>query len=169
MPRELRPGDEPALDEEFPNLTVLSRSPENAEVATRSDLDGLLTPAGTHYIRNHYPTPETDAEGWTVSLTGLVEGSGETGADADGPAVGIEELREDYPTESVVHTMECSGNGRTFFEPDAEGHSSWSTVCGSTTGRIPRNWTAWRPRIHTSRWRPTSRATPTSSTNSPNR
>lgn len=27
MPRELRPGDEPPLDEEFPRLEVLSRSP----------------------------------------------------------------------------------------------------------------------------------------------
>lgn len=22
-----------------------------------------MTPAGTHYVRNHYPTPETDAKG----------------------------------------------------------------------------------------------------------
>ncbi|ADJ16244.1 sulfite oxidase [Halalkalicoccus jeotgali] len=131
MPRELRPGGEPPLDEEFPNLAVLSKSPENAEVASRSDLDGLLTPAGTHYIRNHYPTPETDAAGWEISLTGLVDGSGETGPDAEGPTVGFEELREDYPTESVVHTMECSGNGRASFEPDAEGHQ-WTDGAVST-------------------------------------
>ena len=37
----------------------------------------------------------------------------------------MDELRCDYPTESVVHTMECSGNGRTYFEPDAEG-DQWS-------------------------------------------
>lgn len=122
MPRELRPGGEPPLDEELPSLRVLSKSPENAEVASRSELDGLLTPAGTHYVRNHYPTPETDAEGWTISLTGLVDGSDGTGPDAGGPAVGMDELREEYPAESVVHTMECAGNGRAFFEPDAEGH-----------------------------------------------
>ncbi|MDL5361970.1 sulfite oxidase [Halalkalicoccus sp. NIPERK01] len=131
MPREHRPGGEPPLDEEFPSLKVLSKSPENAEIASRSDLDGLLTPAGTHYIRNHYPTPETDAEGWTVSLTGRLDGSGERGPDADGPAVGMDELREEYPTESVVHTMECSGNGRAFFEPDAEGHQ-WTDGAVST-------------------------------------
>ncbi|WP_336362735.1 sulfite oxidase [Halalkalicoccus salilacus] len=131
MPREHRPGGQPPLDEEFPRLTVLSKSPENAEVASRSDLDGLLTPAGTHYIRNHYPTPEIDAEGWTISLTGLVDGSEGTGPDADGPVVGMDELREDYPAESVVHTMECSGNGRAFFEPDAEGHQ-WTDGAVST-------------------------------------
>lgn len=131
MPRERRPGDEPPLDEEFPSLRVLSASPENAEVASRSDLDGLLTPARTHYIRNHYPTPETEAEGWTISLTGLLDGSGETGPNADGPVVEMDELREDYPTESVVHTMECSGNGRAFFEPDAEGHQ-WTDGAVST-------------------------------------
>lgn len=90
-----------------------------------------MTPEGTHYVRNHYPTPETDAEEWTVSLTGLIAESGETGPDADGPAVGMDELREDYPAESVVHTMECSGNGRTFFEPDAEGHQ-WTDGAVST-------------------------------------
>lgn len=90
-----------------------------------------MTPEGTHYVRNHYPTPETDAEEWTVSLTGLIAESGETGPDADGPAVGMDELREDYPAESVVHTMECSGNGRAFFEPDAEGHQ-WTDGAVST-------------------------------------
>ncbi|MCL7418338.1 MAG: sulfite oxidase [Halalkalicoccus sp.] len=131
MPREFRPGDEPPLDEEFPSLRVLSKSPENAEVASRSDLDGLLTPTGTHYVRNHYPTPEIEAEGWTISLTGLLKGSGETGPDAEGPVVEMDELREGYPTESVVHTMECSGNGRAFFEPDAEGHQ-WTDGAVST-------------------------------------
>ncbi len=120
MPREHRPDEDPPLAEEYPALTVQSSSPENAEVASRSTLDQLLTPVGAHYIRNHYPTPETDAEEWTISLTGLI-GDGEN-EEGDGPAVGMAELREAYPTESVVHTMECSGNGRAFFEPDADGH-----------------------------------------------
>ncbi|MEM4780764.1 MAG: sulfite oxidase [Halalkalicoccus sp.] len=131
MPRELRPGGEPALGEEIPSLRVLSASPENAEVASRSDLESLLTPTDTHYVRNHYPTPETDAEGWEIALTGLIEGSGERGPDADGPTVALAKLRTEYPTESVVHTMECSGNGRAFFEPDAEGHQ-WTDGAVST-------------------------------------
>lgn len=121
MPRQHRPDEDPPLAEEYPTLTVRSSSPENAEVASRSALDKLLTPVGEHYIRNHYPTPAIDAEEWTISLTGL-DSDGENEGESDGPAVDMAELREEYPTESVVHTMECSGNGRAFFEPDADGY-----------------------------------------------
>jgi DMSO/TMAO reductase YedYZ molybdopterin-dependent catalytic subunit len=106
-----RLADEETFEERFPNLRPLTTEPENAEMATRAS-DHLLTTRASHYVRSHYPVPEIDAEGWTVSLTGVTE-------ETD---LSMRSLREEYPTESVAHTMECSGNGRSAFEPDAEGH-----------------------------------------------
>ena len=100
------------LDEKHPGLEVLSAEPENAQTDSRANLASYLTPREQHYIRNHYRTPAIDAAEWRVSLTGLVE------EQAD---LSIDELEHDFPTESVIHTMECSGNGRAYFEPDAEG------------------------------------------------
>ena len=108
--------------ERYPGLQVLSSDPENAEIASRSDLQRLLTPKEDHYVRNHHPTPRLDESDWTVSLTGMVTETAE---------LSMDELREDYPTESIPHTMQCSGNGRTFFEPDAGGHQ-WTTGAVAT-------------------------------------
>ena len=100
------------LNEKYPGLEVLSTEPENARTDSRANLASYLTPREQHYIRNHYRTPEIDAAEWRVSLTGMVEETVDLSIDA---------LKHDFPTESVVHMMECSGNGRAYFEPDAEG------------------------------------------------
>ena len=100
------------LNEKYPGLEVLSADPENAQTDSRSNLAGYLTPREQHYIRNHYRTPEIDAEEWRVSLTGMVK---------ETVNLSVDELKHDFPTESVIHTMECSGNGRAYFEPSAEG------------------------------------------------
>ena len=96
-------------------LRVLEADPENAEAGSREAFRDLLTSRANHYVRNHYPTPDIDASEWTMSVTG---------AGADGELT-LAELREDYPTETVGHTMECSGNGRAFFEPEA-GEHQWT-------------------------------------------
>ncbi|ELZ31647.1 sulfite oxidase [Halogeometricum pallidum JCM 14848] len=106
-----RPRDEPVA-ETYPGLEVLSTDPDNAQTDARENLESYLTPRDEHYVRNHHRTPEIDADEWTVSLTGLVDSEAE---------LSMEELRTDYPTDSVVHMMECSGNGRAYFSPDAEG------------------------------------------------
>ena len=112
------PEDAPArlvdgetLGGRFPGLRTLTDEPENAEMADRA-FDRLLTTRASHFVRSHYPVPDLDGEEWTVALTGALEG-------AD---LSMRAIREDYPTETVAHTMECSGNGRSAFEPDAEGH-----------------------------------------------
>ncbi|GAA0238566.1 sulfite oxidase [Haladaptatus pallidirubidus] len=100
------------LSERYPGLEVLSADPENAQTASRSHLETYLTPRGEHYIRNHHRTPKIDEDEWTVSLTGMV---------TDEDELTMDEIKHDYSTESVVHMMECSGNGRAFFSPEAEG------------------------------------------------
>ena len=105
-----------SLTERYPGLDVLVDEPPNAQTAARSNLAAPITPRDEHFVRVHHRTPEIDADEWTVSLTGMIEAEAE---------LSMDELRCDYPTESVVHTMECSGNGRAYFEPDAEG-DQWS-------------------------------------------
>jgi len=101
---------------------VFSEAPENAEPVDRTVYRRFVTPIGLHYVRNHYPTPDTDESEWTVSLAGAVDEPTE---------LQMAELRHDFPTESVVHTMQCSGNGRAFFDPDADGHQ-WTTNAAGT-------------------------------------
>ena len=63
----------------------------------------MLTPREAHHVRSHYPTPDLDADGWTVALTG----------DAETTDLSTEALREEYPTTSVAHTMESAVTERT--------------------------------------------------------
>jgi DMSO/TMAO reductase YedYZ molybdopterin-dependent catalytic subunit len=93
-------------------LEVLSADPENAQTTARGNLASYLTSREEHYIRNHHRTPDIDAEEWHVSVTGMVDEEAE---------LSMDELRHEFPTESVIHMMECSGNGRAYFEPDADG------------------------------------------------
>ena len=100
------------LTQRYPGLDVLVSDPANAQTASRANLASHLTPREEHYIRTHHRTPDIDAADWTVSLTGLIDHETD---------ISMEELRCDFPTESVVHMMECSGNSRSYFDPDTEG------------------------------------------------
>jgi DMSO/TMAO reductase YedYZ molybdopterin-dependent catalytic subunit len=100
----------------------LSREPENAQVAQRTEFTRDPTPAATHFTRNHYPTPSIDAEEWTLSVTGLVDRSAD---------VTLADLEQTFSTETVTTTMECAENGRSDFRPRAAGHQ-WSVGALST-------------------------------------
>jgi len=115
-PTTEEPPDEPSLEERFPGLRILSPEPENAEAASHSTYTNMITQAEEFYIRNHYPTPEIDESEWTVTLDGLVESDVE---------LSMEELKTEFPTETVFHTMQCSGNGRSYFDPQVGGNQ-WS-------------------------------------------
>ena len=104
----------PSLEERYPGLRILSPEPENAEAADRDTYTTLITPIEEFYIRNHYPTPEVEESEWSVSMTGAV----------DEGDLSMAALR-DLPTETVFHVMQCSGNGRSYFEPQVGGNQ-WS-------------------------------------------
>lgn len=103
---------ESSLSERFPGLETLSVDPENAQIQSRTALESYLTSREEHYIRNHHHTPDIDASEWTVSLTGMV------GEERD---LSVSEIKHHYSTESVIHMMECSGNGRAYFTPETPG------------------------------------------------
>ena len=111
-----------ALTQRYPGLEVLVSDPANAQTASRVNLARHFTSRDEHYIRTHHRTPDIDADDWTVSVTGMVE------TEAD---LSMAELRCDFSTESVVHMMECSGNSRTYFDPDAKGDQWGDGAVGS--------------------------------------
>ena len=115
--------EEPSLQEQYPGLRILSTDPENAEAESRSTYESYITPREEHYIRNHYPTPDIDESEWTVSLTGMVDEEVE---------LSMREIKEDFSTETVAHTMQCSGNGRSYFEPQVGGNQWTFGAVGNT-------------------------------------
>ncbi|MFD1647703.1 sulfite oxidase [Haloarchaeobius litoreus] len=104
---------EQSLEERYPGLRILSPEPENAEAAERETYTTLITPLEEFYIRNHYPTPDIQESEWTVSLTGMFDEDVE---------LSMEELKREFPTETVFHVMQCSGNGRAYFDPQVGGN-----------------------------------------------
>ncbi|MDG5776792.1 sulfite oxidase [Haloarculaceae archaeon H-GB2-1] len=89
--------------------------------ASRDPFANWLTPVEEHYVLHRHDTPAIDADSWTVSLRG----------DVDDAELGVEDLRSEYPTVAVPHTMECAGNCRAFFEPKAS-NVDWEVDGAST-------------------------------------
>lgn len=108
------PGEKRPMGEKYPDLRVVSTDPPVAEAASRETYTRYRTPIGEHYIVNHYDTPVLDADDWTITLTGL------PGSDAE---ITMRELRREYSTTTITHTMQCAGNGRAYFEPEISGFS----------------------------------------------
>ena len=89
------------------DLLYLTRDPLNAEVRLER-VRGLITPAGQHYVRDHFsiPGPPSDLE-----VGGAVD---------DARRFTLGELRS-LPSRRLVVTLECAGNGRRFLEPPTPG------------------------------------------------
>jgi DMSO/TMAO reductase YedYZ molybdopterin-dependent catalytic subunit len=115
--------DGESLEEKYPGLRILSADPANAEAASVATYQSFITPREEHYIRNHYSSPDIDADEWTVSLTGMVDSEVE---------LSMDEIRNGYSTETVTHTMQCSGNGRSYFEPQVGGNQWTFGAVGNT-------------------------------------
>ena len=109
-------------------LDVLNDRPVNAETPAHL-LDDAITPKNRHFIRNNGIVPsDTSAEGWTLTVDGLVDSPME---------MTIDELRENFEVVTLALTLECGGNGRAFFDPPASGNQ-WTygaVACSEWTGR----------------------------------
>lgn len=108
-------------------LDVLNDRPVNAETPAHL-LDDEITPTNRHFIRNNGIVPgDTSAEGWTLTVDGLV----------DNPMdMSIDELRENFEVVTMALALECGGNGRAFFDPPASGNQ-WTygaVACSEWTG-----------------------------------
>jgi len=87
-------------------LVVVTPEPFNAETPLEEQR-GIITPAPIHYVRNHFPIPRWDH----LAVEGEVERP---------LRLGLEDLAS-LPTRSLVVTLECAGNGRSFVEPPVPG------------------------------------------------
>jgi DMSO/TMAO reductase YedYZ molybdopterin-dependent catalytic subunit len=74
-------------------------------------LGGEVTPTAQFYRRSHFPTPALDASAWRLDVRGLVRRP---------LNLSLHDMTQ-LPAESAVVTLECAGNGRTRFRPQAPG------------------------------------------------
>lgn len=75
------------------------------------NLRGLLTPNRVHFVRNHYNTPQVDAKTWKLEVQGAV---------SKPLTLDLTQLQA-MPSRTVTAFLECSGNGRAFFQPKTTG------------------------------------------------
>jgi DMSO/TMAO reductase YedYZ molybdopterin-dependent catalytic subunit len=93
-----------------PGLIVREREPENLEFPF-STLDGPITPNERFYVRSHFRRPRIDPATWRLKVAGAV---------ARPLELSLDEIRA-MPSETRVALLECSGNGRAFLAPKAQG------------------------------------------------
>lgn len=88
------------------------------------ELDGIITPNGLFYERHHAGVPEIDPEQHRLMIHGLV----------DKPLIfTVDELRQ-FPSESHIYFMECSGNP-SFLPP-------WGKTAAEVSGLVScAEWT----------------------------
>ena len=91
-------------------LIVRSPRPINLETPLR-DLSAEITPTDLFFVRNNYDGPEIDASQYVLKVDGEV----------DNPVtLRLDDLkRMEQITQTI--TLECAGNGRSFYSPKAPG------------------------------------------------
>ncbi|MEO5722631.1 MAG: sulfite oxidase [Chthoniobacterales bacterium] len=91
-------------------LITRSAEPANLEMPF-SSLEDFVTPAERFYVRCHFPIPEIDAPTWRLKVEGAVHAALE---------LKLDDLRL-LPQHTIMATMECAGNGRSFLQPKVKG------------------------------------------------
>ena len=94
-------------------LVVLRAHPLNCETSIAGLIGGVVVPNARFYLRNHFHIPTLDPETYRLSLGGLVERE---------QSFSLRELRG-MRSQSRTVTLECAGNGRSLFNPPAEGET----------------------------------------------
>jgi sulfite oxidase len=88
-----------------------------------------LTPIPHFFVRNHMFEPsQLDPEEWRLTIGGEVEKA---------ISLTLSDLRK-LPTHSVVNTLECAGNGRGLFRPQAPGVQWGKGAVGTARFSGPR-------------------------------
>jgi DMSO/TMAO reductase YedYZ molybdopterin-dependent catalytic subunit/rhodanese-related sulfurtransferase/glyoxylase-like metal-dependent hydrolase (beta-lactamase superfamily II) len=104
-----------------PGLVVHREEPLNCETSLAALIGGVVMPTDHFYIRNHFTTPVLDPQLYELTVTGMVERP---------LRLSLRDLR-DMPSQSLVATLECAGNGRVHFDPPVAGEQ-WRCGAAST-------------------------------------
>lgn len=101
-------------------LAILRSQPLNCETPLCAQ-SGIITPNARFYVRTHFDIPRLDAARWSLSVGGLV----------DRPVrLTLRDVRA-LPSRSLIVTLECAGNGRSFLHPPVDGEQ-WNVGAVST-------------------------------------
>ena len=108
----------PALDPEEAcqraieaGLIVHRAHPLNCETSIPALLGGQVMPNAHFYVRNHFQLPNLDQSAWRLSVDGHVERP---------LSLSLHDLQK-LPSQSLIVTLECAGNGRARLAPRVEG------------------------------------------------
>jgi DMSO/TMAO reductase YedYZ molybdopterin-dependent catalytic subunit len=104
-----------------PGLVVHREEPLNCETSIAALIGGVVMPNARFYVRNHFPTPTIDPELYELTVTGLVERP---------LSLRVRDL-QNMPSQSLVATLEFTGNGRSLFDPPVDGEQ-WRFGAAST-------------------------------------
>ncbi len=109
-------------------LTLLGDRPLVAETP-ESLLDDDTTPLDKFFIRNNgqLPDPIADADAWTLTVEGEVNTP---------LTISVAQLKSRFPSKTYRMVLECGGNGRSFFAPQARGNpwTNGGVGCAEWTG-----------------------------------
>jgi len=109
-------------------LVVLGERPLVAETPEHL-LDDDTTPLDKFYIRNNGQIPEQtkDADAWKITIDGEVNNKLE---------ISLGELKKKFKPVTLRMVLECGGNGRSFFTPQARGNqwTNGGAGCAEWTG-----------------------------------
>jgi DMSO/TMAO reductase YedYZ molybdopterin-dependent catalytic subunit/rhodanese-related sulfurtransferase len=102
-------------------LVVHRARPLNCETSIPALIGGVVMPNARFYVRNHFETPRLDPVSWRLEVKGLVERP---------VRLRLRDLHN-MRSETLVATLECAGNGRSGFDPPADGEQ-WQLGAVST-------------------------------------
>src|ERR1051325_6276779 len=91
-------------------LIIRSTRPPDFETPVAL-LDSFITPTDLFYVRSHMSIPQVDASTFTLKIGGEANSA---------ISLSLDELKK-LPAVTITTTLECAGNGRSFFEPAVAG------------------------------------------------
>jgi DMSO/TMAO reductase YedYZ molybdopterin-dependent catalytic subunit len=123
-PSELVPALDPveacqqAIDA---GLIVHRAHPLNCETPIPELVGGVVMPNARFYVRSHFQIPNLDPTIFRLTVSGCV---------ARPLSLSLHDLHS-MPSQTLIVTLECAGNGRTLFHPPVEGEK-WNLGAVST-------------------------------------
>jgi len=102
-------------------LVVHRAHPLNSETSIPALIGSVVMPNAHFYVRNHFQIPQLDPDAYRLAVSGAVDRC---------LSLGLRELRN-MPSQTLVATLECAGNGRTLFDPPVPGEK-WNLGAVST-------------------------------------